>query len=214
MRKQTFVVAACIAALVIPTLSWAEDTDQTRFYVGVKLGAPFWLSDPTEQVSARSATEPTFNVVGGLNFGKHFGVELAYDYMETELEFGGVGKIGEYSLWTLIPQLRVRYPLDDGKWSPYFIGGVGVARTEFNDATQANTSVGFSGTDWSVIGSVGAGVSYFVANNISVDFETKFLLGSADVSIGGQAQSATLNTVQVLIGVRLYFPEAKPAPTK
>ena len=64
------------------------------------------------------------------------------------------------------------------------------------------------------MGAIGAGVSWFVANNISLDFETKFLLGSADLQIGGRTESASLNTAMILLGVRVYFPEAKTASTK
>ena len=216
MRKLCFAAFALISALIISTVGWAEDTDQTRFYVGGKLGVGIFLSDgPGGGVTWRSTVDQgtvaeSFQGFAGLNFDEHFGAEVAVDYRQTGVIAPGIGKIGEYSVWTVIPQLRVRYPLEDGKVSPYFIAGVGVARTESNDPTPESVNFSFSANDTSVVGAIGAGVSWFVANNISLDFETKFLFGSADVQVGGQTQSASLNTALALFGMRVYFPEAKP----
>jgi opacity protein-like surface antigen len=221
MKKPCLAIAALISTLVLSTVCWAEDTDQTRFYFGGKLGFGIFLSNgPGGGVQWRSTIDQgtvseSFQGFAGLNFDEHWGAEIAIDYRETGLAInGGETKIGEYSITSIIPQVRWRYPLEDGKLSPYVIAGVGVAVTEFNDPSPESLNFSISGTDTTVIGAVGGGISWFVANNISLDFETKFLLGSADLQISGRTESASLNTALILFGVRIYFPEAKSAPTK
>jgi opacity protein-like surface antigen len=221
MRKLCLAAFALISTLIISTIGWAQDTDQTRFYIGGKLGVGIFLSDgPGGGVTWRSTIDQgtvaeSFQGFAGLNFDEHWGAEIAIDYRQTGVAInGGETKLGEYSVTSIIPQVRWRYPLEDGKLSPYFIAGVGVARIESNDPTPESLNFPISWTDYTVMGAIGGGISWFVANNISLDFETKFLFGSADVQLDGQTQSANLNTALLLLGIRVYFPEAKPASTK
>jgi hypothetical protein len=53
-------------------------------------------------------------------------VELVGEGYETTLEFQGVGSLGEYAVWDVIPHLRLRYPVADGRVVPYALAGVGL----------------------------------------------------------------------------------------
>ena len=56
-------------------------------------------------------------------------------------QHSGLGTIGEYGVFALMPQVRLRYPLFRGRLVPYVIGGAGVAFTDFNDRkTPSNTA--------------------------------------------------------------------------
>ena len=61
-----------------------------------------------------------------------------------------------------------------------------------------------------VIGAVGAGFQYFVANNIAVGIETKYVISrDQDVRVNGRQQSLDLDTLLTTGGIRLFFPAVK-----
>src|SRR5688572_32916311 len=86
--------------------SAASDTD-----VGGGLGAT-----PNEQVLGVSL---------GVNFNRYLGLELAGDGWERNMRLGG-RTIGEFAMYTGMLTLRARYPLLDGRLTPYALAGLGV----------------------------------------------------------------------------------------
>lgn len=68
--------------------------------------------------------------------------------------------IGEYAICTYVPQLRVRYPLFDGRLMPYLVTGTGFS---------------FGGEDFAPVTVAGIGIEYFVASNMALGAETKYL---------------------------------------
>jgi hypothetical protein len=61
----------------------------------------------------------------GLDFGRYLGVEVTFEGYETNLEMKGVGSMTEYTVYAVVPQARLRYPLLDGRLVPYLLAGVG-----------------------------------------------------------------------------------------
>jgi opacity protein-like surface antigen len=205
------------AMLAVAAVARAEDTDQIRGYLHGRIGI-FYLPS-RELINGVDADrwQDTFGFSLGVNLGRFVGVEVAADTYEPGLDFASDtpsagATIGEYRIWTVIPQVRVRYPLLEGRLTPYAIAGVGVSFSEFNDRKPAAFGVPISGSDTAVAGSLGLGLEYFLLNNLTVGLEMKYmLLGDHSLRIGDLSGSANPNALLFTLGFRLLYPEAKPA---
>jgi hypothetical protein len=77
------------------------------------------------------------NVAVGIDLGRYAGIELSADGYEPRLAVRPFGVIGEYAIYAVIPQLRLRYPLAGGRITPYLLTGVGLSWAEVNDRKPA-----------------------------------------------------------------------------
>jgi opacity protein-like surface antigen len=198
-----------LITLALPIICLAADTDQTRFYLAIRLGgALFTTTQPVKDVEfERFADSPLISGSVGLNLGKHWGVEVAGDGHETNFRVPGAGKIGEYAIWTIIPQVRLRYPLLANRLTPYLVGGVGVGFTEFNDTTPSGEGFHVNTTYSSVVGSLGGGLEYFVVHNIALGVEAKYLFfRDVELRVNGLGGKANLDQVLLSGGLRIFFP--------
>lgn len=189
----------------------AEDTDQLRFYWALRLGIA-GLTDTT--VGAGVETDQRQQLTGmslGANLGRYLSLEVAGDVFETELRVRG-RKIGEYGMLSLIPQARLRYPLLDGRLTPYLVGGVGLVHAEFNDRKPLGVGTRIRADDTSLAGTLGAGIEYFVADNIAVGLEARYLVSrDQELEIAGRRTTATLDAVLAAASLRVLFPEGTAA---
>jgi hypothetical protein len=64
----------------------------------------------------------------------------------------------------------------------------------------------FSADDYSVVGSVGAGLEYFLAYNMTVGVDAKYLFQNPEAKIDEVETEIDLNSVLVSIGMRIFFP--------
>jgi opacity protein-like surface antigen len=209
MNKWCFASLTGLIALALPLICRAADTDQTRFYLAIRLGgALFAETRPVEGVDfSRFAAQPLISGSVGLNLGQHWGVEVAADGHETNFRVPGAGKIGEYAMWMIIPQVRLRYPLLANRLTPYLVGGVGVGFTEFNDPTPSGEGLHVKTDYTSVVGALGSGLEYFVVNNIALGIETKFVFfRDVDLRVNGRGGKANLDQVLLSGGLRIFFP--------
>jgi opacity protein-like surface antigen len=219
MTSRSCALCALLVVLLFAAASWAEDTDQTRFYVGVRAGAGILPSSDFPGGVEASTVQPAVGVAVGMNFGSHLGIELSVESWEVDLDIPGPGdpstglpsgKIGEYALVAAIPQVRLRYPLLDRRLTPYALAGIGVGFAEFNDRKAPAIGVKIDSKGYSVVGSLGAGIEYFVANNIAVGLETKYVFfRGQDFEIAGRRGKAEVDSLLMLFGLRVYFPEAR-----
>ena len=204
--RTTLLVLALVA--VAPSVQ-AEDTDDVRAYLGVRLGISAASDTDVGGGLGASPNEQVLGVSVGVNLGRYLGVELAGDGWERNMRFGG-RTIGEFSMYTGMPLLRARYPLLDGRLTPYALAGLGVAYTEFNDRKQPGFGLDIGGTSWGVAGALGVGLEYFVANNIAIGIEAKYIISrNQEVRVNGRQQSLDLDTLLATAGIRLLFPEVK-----
>jgi opacity protein-like surface antigen len=202
------LVAVCTVGIEAGA-AWAQDTDDLRFYFGLRVGRFFIEKEPLPGLEIE---DPSRNITGfsaGVNFNRYFGLELSGDYMFQTLEVNGAN-LGEYGMFSLIPQARLRYPLLGGRLTPYILGGVGVGFYQFND--QAPNAGGIVVDDQlsGLVASVGAGIEYFVANNVAVGIEAKYLISQDhEIEVEGfvPAGKADLNAVLLAGTMRLMFPE-------
>lgn len=183
--------------------AWAEDSDQLRWYFHFK---------------ARDTNPLTgvhdYNGFGlGANLDRHFGVELSGDHFEIFPELRDGKVLGEYGVFALMPQVRVRYPLFGDRLVPYVLAGAGVAITDFNDRKAPAFGISVKGESLAPVGTLGAGVEYFLDDNVSIGAEFKYLFaGDQTLTVGGVAHRINASTPLTSIGVRLFYPELRPAP--
>jgi opacity protein-like surface antigen len=187
----------------------------TSFYFGVRAGGGVPVhGDVFPGVEARA--EPAsigdtlnqhYGFALGANFGRHLGVELPFEGYEMRLRVPG-GTIGEYAVGSLIPQLRVRYPMWNDRLEPYLVGGVGASFGELNDTGSGGLL--FDDVDSEELGlgaTIGAGVEYFVATNIAFGVEARYLFARGQkLRLGeGPWLSGNLDSVLVTVGLRIFL---------
>ena len=189
------VAALCIAVYAAPARG--EDSDQVRYYLGLRLG---------EKIPGASKATDIAGGTVGVNLGRTVGFELALD--EFELKVAG---LSELSVLGIIPQVRLRYPLLRDRLTPYAVGGAGLSVTQPNDA-RAPVSWPEGKTATHAVASLGGGVEYFFADNLAAGLEGKYLF-SGDVPYAGTdtAGSVGLSTWLFSLGVRVFYPQLHPA---
>src|SRR5688572_9352013 len=112
-----------------------------RFYAGLRLGGGVVIDEDiapgVEGGSVNAAIGGVFNLSYGgflgMDVTRLLGVEFAIEGYDFEVSVPGVGSVGEYAIYTYIPQLRFRYPVFGGRVTPYLVTGVGVSFGEFKD---------------------------------------------------------------------------------
>lgn len=65
-------------------------------------------TEPASGVGA-SSIQQSNGLSVGVDVGRHLGIELAGEVFEVDLKSGG-RTVGEYGIFNLIPQLRLRLP--------------------------------------------------------------------------------------------------------
>jgi len=209
------LLAILAIVVVLGRASGAEgqDTDQVRLYVGARSGIAFQLKGEAAPGVEVSSGQQLNGFYVGVNLGRHLGVELAGDAFQTDLSTPGRGKLGEYGMFSLIPQVRVRYPLLDHRLIPYLLGGVGVEITDFNDRKPPGRGVRIQTDGTSVAASVGAGIEYFLADNIAWGVDTRYLVSRGqEIRINDRGGHANLDALLTTTTLRLLFPEGPDAP--
>jgi opacity protein-like surface antigen len=143
----------------------------------------------------------------GLDLGRHFGLELTAGGYEVRVHSADRGSVGEEAIYAIIPQVRARYPVLDGRLVPYAVGGVGAGYAEFNDRKPAGAGFAIEGTSWGVAATLGTGIEYLVASNIAAGVEARYLTSRGHtVKIGdGRTQGANFDAVLLTVGLRIYL---------
>lgn len=179
-----------------------------RFYAQLRVGGAFFLRTNLLGNVETDTDQVGFGISLGVNLNRYLGVEIAGDTTETDVNFAGRGKFGEYALWTVTPQLRVRYPLGDGRLVPYAVAGVGLGWTEFNDQGELAENLRIDAKGTSVVGSVGVGLDRFIARNLALGLDVKYLIfGNQPFSIeGGASGDVHPNHLLTTLGIRVLFP--------
>lgn len=195
----------CCGALLVgaPGLAPARDGDEPRGYLGLR----GFGSNPGTGVHDYWGAS-----LGG-NYNRYVGGELSADIFERRIRVGGSSSLGEYGIVAIVPQIRLRYPLFEGRLTPYFVAGAGVALGEFNDRKTSAFGKSVDVDRTMPVGTVGAGIEYFLADTVAVGVEVKYLIaGSQDVRIDGVSHSTSIDSLFASFGLRLFYPERPGAP--
>ncbi|MBI3852007.1 MAG: outer membrane beta-barrel protein [Verrucomicrobia bacterium] len=196
-------------------LSKAGVFKPVRFYFGTQGGFTVltdgeWVSG-AELVPKLNALGGTLNlnytIALGADFGEHLGGELALAHTEYSLFLPGNGPVGEYSMYSAIPMLRLRFPSASGRWVPYAIAGAGVVYGEFHDVKPAGVGLGIRAKGTSPAFVAGAGVDYFIARNLSLTFESRwrYALDQKLAVPGGPTGKGDTSEIQFTVGFRAYL---------
>jgi opacity protein-like surface antigen len=147
-----------------------------------------------------------FGLSFGLDFGRHLSAELAVDGFEVALGVQDIGAVGEYAVYSLIPALRLRYPLADGRVVPYGLAGVGLVHTEFNDRKPPGGDLEIKAKNNAAAVAAGVGVEYFVTGDIAVGLESKYVYSSGHtIKIVDRTGDATIQAMTLAISLRAYL---------
>ena len=184
--------------------------DTARFYFGVRAGTsllvnlePFpGIHATPEQPVFGSNLTPMFGAALGANIGRYFGVELSLANYEVKLGKYELTGIGEYSVFPVTVEPRVRYPLFDGRLEPFAGGGVGAEFAEINDR---GTDLVITAKDITVIGTFMAGVDYYLMSNVSLTCEAQYTIsrGHTLQIAYGPVLNGDLDSFFVSVGLRI-----------
>lgn len=149
----------------------------------------------------------------GRNWNEHWGAELAVDNYEIFPEPPNSYAIGEYAAWSFMPLVRFRYPLYHGRLVPYAIVGGGYAFTQFNDAKQPSFGQTVETPSGTTMGAVGAGIEYFVHDNLALGIEFKYLLAESQTfHVGGNTYRQDINAPLLTLSLRIHPFESHAHP--
>jgi hypothetical protein len=141
-----------------------------------------------------------------MDFGRYWGLEIALDGYEVILATPAFGSLTEQAVAHVIPQLRVRYPLLNGRVVPYALGGVGLSYAEINDRKRPSSDGDIQSSTYGVAVAVGAGIEYFVASNVSLGLETRWVTDRGHtLRVSGHEASGHYDAVITAFALRVYL---------
>ena len=147
-----------------------------------------------------------FGVSVGADIGRYASVELALDNYEIRLALPDVGGIGEYSVFPIAVQGRVRIPVADHVES-YVLAGVGGEYGQLNDRTPAGEELKLYGRDTVPMGAFGAGFAYALMSNVSIGGEAKYIIArghSFKVEVN-PAVRGNFDSFMLCLAVHVFF---------
>jgi len=188
---------------------------KARFYLSVRSGGAYsvagrvfeGLRDEPEQSLFGSDLSVSFGASLGVDFGSYYGFELSLDNYELKLsDAHGVG-LGEYAVFSVGFQPRLRYLIREWNLQPYLSAGVGGEFAEFNDRTAVTKLEEVDAKDVTVVGSFAAGVDYMLMSNFAIGVELKYIIsrGHTFRIEDGPKRSGDLDALLLSVGVRAYL---------
>lgn len=166
------------------------DTDERRFYVAGFFGYDFLFDKNAGGGVKLRDKGGDFNISKGgalgMNFDRHWSAEVQIIETPLNLRTDQTGKIAEVDDTAILPTLRYRVSFLDGRLVSFLTAGLGVGYLVVNDprvvvdvpngrggATQVR-SAKWDPDSPRIVGSVGAGVEYFLNHHLSVGIYTPF----------------------------------------
>lgn len=213
-RKGTgLVFLAVLLSLVGSASAQAANDFGPRPYIRVGGGrSVFWSPNGSPGLHLDNPSgQPYVNAAVGWDLSKYWGVEFSLDYVKTGLRDSSGGQLGNYLSLAGIGQIRVRYPLDDGRFVPYgFIGG-GNGWAYFS--SRKNFTFPIGGRGWSPVGVIGVGGEYFIYRNIAMGLEAKdFFQYRPDLSVNNHPQEINADQLALMFSTRVYFDSPDTGP--
>ena len=195
------IVLMGMALTVAPAI--AEDADQIRYYLGVRLGQSLSITEAHDAAGLSL----------GANLGRYLGAGIALDKYELHIDSDADAKVGEVQVFSILAEIRLRYPLLADRLVPYLLGGLGPSIDHINDVTVPSRWSGGGADRVRLVGAIGAGIEYYVTDDIAFGVEGKYyMLGSAtyETVYPPSRVDVDMNAGVVTLGMRLLFPELHP----
>jgi opacity protein-like surface antigen len=96
---------------------------------------------------------------------------------------------------SFVAQVRYRYPSMRDRLVPYAVVGLGSAIYQFNDRKPAGFGLDIDAEGDGLAATAGAGVDFFIADNIALNLEAKYLaFDPIGVSVDRRTQSVDMST--------------------
>ncbi len=206
-RRLAFVgICALLAAATTASDAFAGERFKTRPYLRAGLGRNFYLSpgDSPGVELQNPAGQPFGGILIGADLSKYWGLEFGFDYVKTDINQAGGGKLGDFSTASGFLQARARYPVMDDRLVPYFLLGAGYGIGDFSGRKNFTFPIG--GRGWSGYGIIGGGLDYFIYRNIAIGLELKDqFLYRPELTIAGSRQEINADAIAMTAGIRVHF---------
>jgi opacity protein-like surface antigen len=203
------------------------DTDELRVYLSGLFGYDF-LFDKDGGAGVRFRDKGgDFNLTKGgalgLNVDGHWGgeVELLVTPLNVRLASGGP-RFEKLNVFEIVPTVRYRWPLLEGRLVPFVTAGLGASYLMGNDQRpQVEFQKGrgqvvvyprYDVDSPSLVGSVGGGVEYFLNRHLSVGLDVPLRFYPAQDSVlrrtghPTQTGSANFSGLLALLQIKAYIP--------
>jgi opacity protein-like surface antigen len=199
---RTYLKAAAVCSALLCSTK-AEDTNFFRPYIDLRSAA----------FNENWGVQDGWGLSLGANLNSYIGLQLSFDAYEEVLDDPLLGDVFEQSIMNFRPEIRLRYPLGEGRWVPYLFAGPGVTFIQLNDRKPPAFGHAVNGDDTLFSATFGGGIEYFVADNITFHIEGRYDWSpSRDVVVDGRHEDVNVSTPLLLFGVRAYFREAHEHP--
>src|SRR5262245_27426162 len=155
----------------------ARVDDDGRLYCSLDTGFHFTLDRQfAGDVEIDPSSSVDWDLGGGVgyNITRNWGVELQVLGIDPDLDSASRGTIRELSVLNIVPAVRYRWPMLDGRWMPYVTGGVGISSIDIHD--EAGPFVQAKTDSTTVVGSVSAGFDYFLTQNVAAGLEMRYMI--------------------------------------
>src|SRR5262245_55485472 len=198
-RALAMVLLAGAIVVASAAVVRAQASDRFRPYLGLK----FFHTNPA------TGAQGLYGFSVGANLHRYFGREPSGERYAVFPDISPFGTIGDYGVFALIPQVRVRYPLFEDRLVPYFVGGVGAAFTEFNDRKPRGFGLSIQDQTATVVaGTAGLGIEWFFADNLAFDVEARYLFApDPTLLVNGSREKVKIAAPLITFGLRLFYPE-------
>jgi len=183
------------------------DHDPVRFYLALHGGVGV-LTDTTADggLTLDSPAAIAAGAAVGADLGRHLGLQIALESYETDL-VSGSRRLADYTMVGILAELRLRYPMRGGRLVPYALIGGGLGGLEFNDRALPSSEFPINGgKEFMGIASFGVGGDYFLADNVAVHIEAKYLLPlSGEATLAGRPVTLDFDALMLGAGLRIYL---------
>ncbi len=194
----------------------AIDEPPIRLYFGAAFGGGVitdgnWIPgvELVPEMASLGSIGQSVELALGANFGRHLSVEIPADYYESVIELNNLagvnGGVGEYSTYAVIPNLRFRWPIKDGRIVPYLMAGFGATYGEVNDRFDNGNNVPVDSKGFAPAFAAGGGIEYFFNREVSLFGQVKYIQSwdnKIEVNHAGE-QKGDLSWLHFQIGFRL-----------
>src|SRR5262249_36844902 len=141
----------------------------------------------------------------GIDWGQHFGAEIAGDSVNHIINLKGLGEVSEYGQGWVMGNVRARFP--HGRLAPYVYLGPGICYAEIKEKKPPGNGLSLSGSKMNPAFNVGAGVEYFITRRFSINADARWAYSwehSFEMS-NGLSTKGDISHAAATIGLRVYL---------